>query len=369
VHTRSIGTTITAVAIAVWLVAPGPAAAQASDAYQLAAAGNAALQEKRYPEALSAYTAASRLLPREAMLHYLIGYTSYLMGQFNDARAPLERALSIDAKLTSASTVLGLVLHRQGRIADAVTVLESGLTHAPTDKDLNDLLTRWRPEAQAQSRFFESRGAHFSVLFQGPSDDLAARRIIELLEAAYWRIGRALTTYPPEPIPVVLYTREQFQTLAGAPEWAAGVYDGRIKIPTVGAFDNPERLQRTLAHEFAHAVVAQLAGTAAPQWLNEGLAELFESDDFSAVQQTLARSPRRLPHAVLERSFTRLPVDDVPLAYAQSALAVKRMIDLRGAPAVVNLLREVGRGMAFDAAFQQSIFMRYDEFVASLARQ
>ena len=367
-RTRSIRISTAAVALAVWFVAAGPAAAQTSDAYKLAAAGNAALKEKRYAEALGAYTEAARLLPREAMLHYLVGYTSYLMGQFNDARAPLERALSLDAKLTSASTVLGLVLHRQGRIADAVKVLESGLTHAPTDKDLTDLLARWRPEVQAQSRFFESRGAHFSVLFEGPADDLTARRIIELLEAAYWRIGRALTTYPTEPIPVVLYTREQFQALAGAPEWAAAVYDGRIKIPTVGAFDNPERLKRTLAHEFAHAVVAQIAGTAAPHWLNEGLAELLESDDFSSVQQILARSPRRLPHASLEHSFSRLPADDVPLAYAQSALAVKRMIDLRGASAIVNLLREIGRGVAFDAAFQQSIFMRYNEFVASLAR-
>jgi tetratricopeptide (TPR) repeat protein len=340
----------------------------ARGASRLAAEGSAALKEKRFAEALAAFSEAARLAPDEAMIHYLVGYTSYLMGQLNDARQPLERALVLDPKLTGASTVLGLVLHRQGRVADAVKVVEAAAVLAPGDRDIRDLLAKWRPDAELQSRFYEARGAHFSVLFQGPSDDLTARRIVEILEEAYWRIGRTLTTYPVESIPVVLYTEEQFRSTGGAPEWAVGVYDGRIKIPTVGALQQPEALRRTLAHEFTHAVVAQIAGNAAPVWLNEGLAELLNSDDFSATEQQLARTPRRLPHARLERSFDGLPREDIPLAYAQSAVAVKRIFELRGAPAVVSLLRALAGGATFATAFQQSIFMRYDEFVATLAR-
>ena len=52
-----------------------------------------------------------------------------------------------------------------------------------------------------------------------------------MLEAAYARIGAALATYPAEPITVVLYTREQFQDVTRLPTWAAGNYDGRIRVP------------------------------------------------------------------------------------------------------------------------------------------
>src|SRR5690606_781897 len=135
-----------------------------------------------------------------------------------------------------------------------------------------------------------------------------------------------------------------------------------IKIPTGGALQQPEELKRILAHEFTHAVVVQLGGTMAPWWLNEGLAELLEDDDFSAIERYLARIPRRLPLQHLERNFEGLSNDDVSLAYAQSAMAVRKMFDLRGAPAVVSLLQALSRGTPFPSAFQQAIGMRYEDF-------
>jgi tetratricopeptide (TPR) repeat protein len=345
-----------------------PSAAQPADATRLALDGNTALKERRYAEALEAFTAAARLVPLDPNLHFLSGYSAYMLGQFAAARPSLERALSLNPRLTDASTVLGIVLYRLGKVADAVTVLEAGQNYAPDSKDIADLLAKWRPEATSQSNLFEARGAHFSVLFQGPADDLVARRIVDLLEDAYWRICATLSTYPTEPVTVVLYTTEQFRAAANAPDWAGAMYDGRIKIPTVGALQNPAELKSTLAHEFTHAVVAQLAGGAAPKWLNEGLAELLQSNDLTRIEQLLARSPRRLPHAQLERDFSGLSSSDVALAYAQSAVAVRRMMDLRGAAAVVALLQALGRGTRFDQAFQSTIAMRYEDFVSMLAR-
>jgi hypothetical protein len=98
------------------------------------------------------------------------------------------------------------------------------------------------------------------------------------------------------------------------------------------------------------------------------LAEVMESNDFTRIEQVLARSPRRLPHAELERDFSRLSSTDVALAYAQSAVAVRKMMDLRGVPAVVALLQTLGRGTRFDEAFRSTIAMRYEDFVSMLAR-
>ena len=69
---------------------------------------------------------------------------------------------------------------------------------------------------------------------------------LALLEAAYWRIGGALGTYPPNVITVVLYTERQFQDITQSPGWAAGLYDGRIKVPVRGALEHPEEFERAL---------------------------------------------------------------------------------------------------------------------------
>lgn len=345
-----------------------PNAARGTNPAGLLNDASAAFKERRYADARDLYASAARLLPTDANVQFMIGYSSYMLGQLAEARAPLERALTLNPRLTDASTVLGLSLYRQGRLPDAVTVLEAGLKYAPGNKDLEDLLAKWRPEMKVEGSFYENRGAHFSVLFQGPSDDLMARRVLDLLEETYWRVGRTLSTYPSETVPVVLYTQEQFRSNSNAPDWAGAFYDGRIKIPTRGALDQVDVLKETLAHELTHVVVVQLAGTAAPLWLNEGLAELLESSDFTRVEQVLARTSRRVPHARLERDFNGLAREDIGLAYAQSAFAVKRMVDLRGMSAVVGLLQALGRGTPFDAAFQQAIAMRYPDFVAMLAR-
>ena len=57
-----------------------------------------------------------------------------------------------------------------------------------------------------------------------------------------------------------------------------------------------------------------------------------------------------------------LPGVSASIAYAHSALAVDRMIGLRGASAVVLLLKDLAQGAAFDSAFHQRIAVRYDEF-------
>ena len=188
-------------------------AARSKDPVQLALAGDTALKERRFDDALEDFSAASRLVPGDANLQFLTGYAAYMLGQFSTARAPLERALALNPKLTNASTTLGIVLYRLGKVTEAVRALEDGQKYAPDNKDITDLLAKWRPEARMQSGLYRARGAHFSVLFQGPSDDLVARRIVEMLEDAYWRIGGVLASYPPESIAVVLYTQEQFAPL------------------------------------------------------------------------------------------------------------------------------------------------------------
>ena len=56
----------------------------------------------------------------------------------------------------------------------------------------------------------------------------------------------------------ILYTQQQFRDITKSPSWAAAAYDGRIRIPVLGALKNPAELDRIVTHEYVHAVVHQM---------------------------------------------------------------------------------------------------------------
>jgi hypothetical protein len=71
---------------------------------------------------------------------------------------------------------------------------------------------------------------------------------------------------------------------------------------------------------------------------------------------------RAHPLATLERSFANMDGNAAALAYAQSAAAVKRLMDDAGAPAIVGILTDLGRGLPYAEAFQRHANMPYADF-------
>lgn len=329
-------------------------------------AGWDALVAGRAREAAQAFREAIARDPKNARLHVGAGTAAYLERRDADAREALERALGLDPKLTRARALLGLVLYRSGDLNGAIRTYQLLTAEAPDDGQALATLERWRREAELQTRMQLAVGAHFTVSFEGPAEAQLADQALESLERAYWRVGDLLTAYPLAPISVVLYTTEQFRDITRAPSWAGGAYDGTIRIPMRGGLANPKELDRVLAHEFTHALVHTLAPRGVPTWLNEGLATALESGDL-AWAETRARTTRTPPSlAELEYSFGRLSGSQAQLAYAVSALAVRRMIEDVGGFALANLLRDLGEGATFEAAFTHRIQRSLADFEAQL---
>ena len=173
-------------------------------------------------------------------------------------------------------------------------------------------------------------------------------------------------TFPEQVITVVLYTQEQFRDITRSPDWAAALYDGRIRVPMRGALQRPEELERVLAHEFTHALVRSIAPRGVPTWLNEGLAVLFEPEGRVWAQEQLAKTRKRLPSDTLAGSFAKLSGADARVAYAQSAIAVDQLIELGGTAAVVGLLQDLAHGESFPSAFERRLLMPFDTFLTGL---
>ena len=302
--------------------------------------------------------------PKNARLHLGAGMAASLERRDSDARDEFERALALDPKLTQARALLGQIQYRLGDPSLAIRTYETLTAQAPDDRDARATLERWQREAELHDRMRDAIGSHFTVSFEGPAEAELAGEALELLDSAYWRIGELLGTYPSDPIAVVLYTGEQFRDITRAPSWAAGAYDGVIRVPMRGALDQREELDRVLSHEFTHALIRTLASRGVPAWLNEGLATALETGNLAWAEKRASAQPP-VPLRVLQSGFGRFTGDQAQLAYATSALAARRLLDEAGGFAVANLLRDLGEGVAFETAFLHRIQRPFAEFQAT----
>jgi tetratricopeptide (TPR) repeat protein len=320
-------------------------------------AGQARVASEAFREALAAD-------PKNARLHLGAGVAAALERRDADAKDEFERALALDPTLLDARRRLGRLTYRMGDHPGAIRIYETLLAEAPDDPDAQDTLDRWRRESELQDRMQQAIGSHFTVSFEGPAEAALAAEALEALDRAYWRIGQQLGIYPPDPIAVVLYTSTQFRDITRSPSWAAGAYDGTIRVPMRGALDNPAELDRVLAHEFTHALIRALASRGVPGWLDEGLATALETGDLAwAEKRVQQRDP--IPLRGLQTGFGRLSPDRAMTAYATSALAARRLLEEAGGFAIANLLRDLGAGVDFDDAFLHRIQRTFAEFQTS----
>src|SRR3954469_20545543 len=86
--------------------------------------------------------------PQNARLHLGAGIAAYAEHRDADARAELQRALTIAPKLTEARTLLARVQYRMDDRAAAIASLETVLTEAPDAADVRATVERWRREAE-----------------------------------------------------------------------------------------------------------------------------------------------------------------------------------------------------------------------------
>ena len=301
--------------------------------------------------------------PKNARLLLGAGIAAFLERRDTDATDALEHALAIDPKAAQARQVLGQTLYRLGDLNGAVRTYEQLVAGAPDDTAARSTLERWRREVELHDRMQQAIGDHFTVSFEGPGEAALADEALASLDRAYGRICSLLGVFPTQPIAVVLYSTEQFRDITRAPSWAAGSYDTAIRVPMRGALANLAELDRVMAHELTHAVVRTLATRGVPTWLNEGLATALESGDLMwAEQQVQTSGP--VPLLALQSGFSGLTGNQAQLAYATSALAVRTLIEDAGGLAVANLLRDLGAGVDFNAAFLHRIQRPFADFQA-----
>jgi hypothetical protein len=166
----------------------------------------------------------------------------------------------------------------------------------------------------------------------------------------------------------VLAAGGAFHEHAQAPDWAQGLFDGKIRLPAEGLMRDAMALDRVLRHEYAHALIHDRTRGRAPTWLSEGLAIACEGRDTDRERKILLSSDHVIPIRELHGSFLTLPRTEVPLAYAESASAVDYLLRRHGETAMRTLLARLGKTRDFAAAFHDATGAPYTEFQAGWLR-
>lgn len=273
---------------------------------------------------------------------------AHLLGRDDQAMSSLKRVLQVDADNVQASYYLGQIAYSQGDLDLAIKSYERVIKLAPGSPAVYQQLEAWKKEAALHDTFAARPGARFNVMFEGPAQQPVADRVSAVLEAAYLRVGKSLNTYPAETVTAILYTQQQFHDITKSPSWAAAAYDGRIRMPVQGALKDPAELDRILTHEFVHAVIHQMYPRV-PGWLNEGLATYLEPVDHARLVARLRSASEMIPLSQLDRAFQTTDGDEAVLAYAQSYVGARILVERLGQNFPV-FLQYVSNGTSMEQA-------------------
>ncbi len=255
---------------------------------------------------------------------------------------------------------LGRAYYKTQDLAKAQKYLEKAFEINSRLKGLEGLLEKVRAEKAIEKNFDTYTTPHFLIAASPGVDVRKVSHVRGYLEEAYGQVGRFLDHYPRNRIIVLLYTDHEYQTVLGdRPYWALALFDGKLRIPADIYSASGVSLREIIFHEYAHAVVYDIAADRCPRWLNEGIASKAES--------LVERRDEDLIKEYIDLfgllSFWDLPADfsDIPsaeiktLVYITSYLAVEFLISRYGYDSIRDTLDHLADGADIQNALYAAV--------------
>jgi tetratricopeptide (TPR) repeat protein len=360
---------------------PGSPVLRQNLAYAKGSHGWQLIESGQYQDALFAFqeavdlsTASGRTGGADDSAFYMgMGLVYYRLKQEDRAIEMLKTAIERRSDYAEPYKLLGEIYSLRDEMEMAVGYLEKAAELDPNDLQLRQRIVKAQRERNTQGAFQQQATLHFTVKFEGREERDVAARIIDLLEEAYREIGQALSTFPQNPVTVILYSNQQFRDVTLTPSWSKGLFDGKIRLPIEGSGKDLPLLRKVVYHEYTHAVIYELSKGHIPTWLNEGIALNLEGDSVTRWEEILLNHIKQgrglIPLSGLHESFMSFSDDRAALAYAESYSATRYLIDRYGLYRIRELLALLSVQSEFNKAFEDRLFTAYSEFERDWSRQ
>lgn len=254
-------------------------------------------------------------------------------------------------------SVLGNAYAAANRVEDAIEAWEEARSLGDDSPGLRRRIEQARTEwAYAHGQKFYS-GERFSFVYDPVITDRDVALADSSLETSVDALSDFFFSPPPDRIIVILYAGRRYFHLLETPDWVAGFFDGKIRVPVEPGTSETEAFAGLLRHELAHAFLHRLSRGRAPSWLQEGLAQYVEG------RRVGVEEIRRLGVTNLARFLEdseqdfhqRVDREKARRAYMLSLSYVQSLIRSGGAGAVVCLAAELGEGRGFAESFRQQL--------------
>ena len=311
---------------------------------------------------------ALKFQPNHALL--LENYASLLLqlGRFAEALSAGDRATRANPQSAAAFALLGYACYKDDRSRDAIAAWKRSLALAP-DPRVQQLLDRAEREAKTEADFRQQESNHFTLRYEGGQAPEAMRaQLLDTLENDYRDLSSDLGAAPKN-IFVSLYTDQAFFDVTQAPAWTSALNDGKIRIPISGLKSVTPELARVLRHELTHSFVQNITHGRAPQWLNEGIAQLEEGMSTSVFGPRLASlyvAGRQVPLSQLEGNFSSFGSGEAEVAYAEGLAAAEYIRATYGMSDLARILARIGEGQSVEAALRSTIHSGYAELESEI---
>jgi hypothetical protein len=366
-------------------------------------------KERRYPEAARAFEAALAEAPAETTIRSNLAYAlahfaleearSGEASRAKDALDLLDRALSIRPGTTDfekargeilfglgnlraarrtfeeiavreddplVEMYLGEIAYREERLSEALRRWKRALQLGAPDPGLPERIAKVEREVDVEGEMEIERGRHFAVKFADGEAGAAgeAEIVLRSLEQIRDRVGREYDAFPERTISVILYSREEFRGVTGAHAWTGGLYDGKIRVPLRGFAGAGSEADRLLAHEYAHALVAEMTRGRAPAWFDEGIAQRVSgewSENRARAAAARLHEEGLMPFALLESSFATIPDQALAeRAYDQAYFAVDYLTRRYMARDMKEIFEELAAGKTMEGALEEACHLTYE---------
>lgn len=264
----------------------------------LVSAGWTHIQFSRYQQAIELFKRSRTLTPTiQATKGLALSY--YKLNQNGEALEETENYLKSDPSDESMLVILSDLFESQNKFEEALLALERAEQKIIEKKSLPNLNPQLQEELKKnftivskQKRNMTAKlqlaknqrseqGGIFKLTYSEIEHDILAGWTLNFLQEA---LDDLTQTYgfkiPKEPIEVILYEQKDFlQANEDSPQWADGLFNGRIRVPiypSVSEQHQLSRLRKVLSHELVHALFSHMTNQRSlPPWFDEGMAQRF----------------------------------------------------------------------------------------------
>lgn len=312
--------------------------------------------------------------PGFARFYHIVARSAVREHRYQEAIALEQQAVDVDPAYHEAMQALGTGYLRLGDEEQGLEWLRKAWEGDEYNVRTYNVLELFENEIPKQYTFVQ--GKNFRFRYPNQEMDILQRYVTPLLDRAFEDMVGRYGFRPTTPLTIELFHDPQHYSVrtVGLPNLGAlGVCFGQVitaMSPSVGEIN----WAMVLWHELAHVFAIQLSRSRVPRWYTEGLSEYetlrarpeWRRENDADLWAALADGT--LPSvAELNYSFMKPSMQQVMVAYYQSAVTMEYIVETHGFDKVVEGLRLFGQGKetpevieaitgqgvdAFDAAFR-----------------